>query len=252
MHLELIPLLRAQRKLYDVPRGWERFREYLALMTGDTGDMVLPLPAMNPMGKEHVSALYDTLLAIDADVVATQAVGKAGHRLEHVEGTFRVGLVVSDDAQGGWTNRYTGEFSHRFDGEALLKRGWIVPIFWTGDWVSPVQVRQVVSAAIFRTAYIRRHGWPKTLRQMLAQEGLAATFAGIAEPAFEQDELKYIRQVVEPYLDASDYPILCACLFGDEAAQSLGYRSLGLAPRAGFGLALAEARRRQEPPEASV
>jgi len=49
--------------------------------------------------------------------------------------------------------------------------------------------------------------------------------------------------VIQPYLDTTDYPTLFACLYGDEAAKSVGYPPLGLSERAGFALALEEARR---------
>ena len=46
---------------------------------------------------------------------------------------MKVGLVVADDARGGWTERYCSEFSHRFEGKALDKRGWIVGILWASE-----------------------------------------------------------------------------------------------------------------------
>ena len=65
MALSFVPLLRIQRELYAMPRGMERFREYIRTMTDqDTGDLALPLVAMNPMGKDHVPALIDEYLAL--------------------------------------------------------------------------------------------------------------------------------------------------------------------------------------------
>jgi hypothetical protein len=68
MELEFVPLLRIHRDLYRMPRGMERFRAYLKTMVdAETGDLALPLIAMNPMGKDHVPALLDTLLELQAD-----------------------------------------------------------------------------------------------------------------------------------------------------------------------------------------
>ena len=69
MNLEYVPLLPVQRDLHGVPRGPGRFREYLrTIFPGDgTVAELLPLLAMNPMGKGHVTALLDGLLAADAD-----------------------------------------------------------------------------------------------------------------------------------------------------------------------------------------
>ncbi len=75
MNLTFMPLLRVQRELYAMPRGMERFREYIKTMTdAETGDLALPLVAMNPMGKDHVPALIDEYLALGAEEIAEGAV----------------------------------------------------------------------------------------------------------------------------------------------------------------------------------
>ena len=78
---------------------------------------------------------------------------------------------------------------------------------------------------------------------MLAQEGLAGVFAG-ARPGLGADELARARGIIAPHLDTATYPEAFACLYGDAAAEQLGYRPLGLPPRAGFAVALA---RRYDP-----
>src|SRR5262245_26367395 len=114
MELEFVRLLHIQRELYRMPRGMERFQAYLKTMVdANTGDLALPLVAMNPMGKDHVPALIDRLLELRADDVGEAAVSMAGEKITDVPGQFKVGLVVSDDLRGGWTERYTSEFTHR-------------------------------------------------------------------------------------------------------------------------------------------
>src|SRR5712692_3952042 len=104
MKLEYLPLLGVQRDLYRLPRGFERFREYIRTMTDpESGDLRIPIVAMNPMGKDHVPALLDELLALDADGVAAGAVAAAAPSLADVPGEFRVTLVIADDLKGGWT-----------------------------------------------------------------------------------------------------------------------------------------------------
>jgi len=111
MKLTFVRLLQIQRDLYGLPRNMERFRAYLATMTVPaTGDLKLPLVAMNPMGKEHVPALLDEWIALGADDLAARAVAEAAIQLDRVGGEFQVGLVMADDAKGGWTNRYFSEF----------------------------------------------------------------------------------------------------------------------------------------------
>ena len=239
MKLEFVPLLKVQRELYGMPRGMERFRAYLATMIDpETRDLKLPLSGMNPMGKDHIPVLLDQYLAMDADQIAALAVADAESRLTNIRGEFKVALVLSDDAMGGWTNRYTSEFGRRFGTKAYHRRGWLEVALWTSEAPAAETVREQVLATIYRAAHIEQHGFAHTLREMLAQEGFAMAQAGCIEPALDADDLAYTREVIRPYLDTKDYSTIIACLFGDEAARSLGYAPVGLSARAGFALAL--------------
>ena len=79
MKLEFVPLLQVQRELYRIPRGRERFEEYLRMMLSeDRANVQLPpLIIVNPMAKDHVPARLDGLLALHAEGVAAQAVSEA-------------------------------------------------------------------------------------------------------------------------------------------------------------------------------
>lgn len=113
-------------------------------------------------------------------------------------------------------------------------------------------MRRETLAEIFRSRYLHDHGLPKTLRQMLLQEGLAGAFAGIAPSVAEQKAIAQTRAVIDPYRDTTHYLAAFACLYGDEAAVEVGYPPRGLPPRAGFALAIHEACRRKQPPEATL
>jgi hypothetical protein len=80
MQIEHFPLLQVQRDLHELPRGMDRFHEYLRVMVNAEGDdlELAPLVMMNPMGREHVTARLDELLALGADEIATEAA--AGRR----------------------------------------------------------------------------------------------------------------------------------------------------------------------------
>ena len=239
MKLEYVPLLQVQRELYSLPRGMERFQAYLATMVDpETRDLKLPLVAMNPMGKEHVPALLDEYLALEAEATVARAVAAAETQLAQVPGEFKVTLVISDDAHGGWTNRYTSEFGHRFQSKAYHRRGWLTGILWTSERAAVQTAREEILQTVYRDAYIEQHGFARTLHELLAQEGYALARAGCTQPALDLDELEYTREVIAPHLDTTDYPLSFACVFGDEAANSLGYAPLGLSPRAGLALAL--------------
>ena len=243
MRLDYVPLLEIQRDLYRLPRGWERFQEYLKTMIdAETRDLKLPLVAMNPMGKDHIPALLDEYLSLKADTVAEAATAEASANLTTHTGNFKVTLVITDDAMGAWTNRYATEFSHRFESKALVKRGWLAGLIWTSERPSLQAVREEILSTIYRTAHIQQHGYAASLRDMLTQEGYGMALAGIRLDE-ENEEMNYIREVIGAHLDRKDYPTLIACLFGDEAAGSLGYEALGLPSRAGLRLALYDALR---------
>jgi len=241
MRLTFVPLLQIQRDLYDLPRNMERFNAYLATMTDPaTGDLKVPLVAMNPMGKEHVPALLDDWIALGADEIAARAVADAATRLQPVSGEFQVALVIADDAKGGWTNRHFYDFSQRFHTKALHRRGWVTGLLWTSETPAAGAAREAALAGVYRAAYIEQHGYAVTLRQMLAQETYATASAGCTAPALDPDDLAYTREAIAGYLDATDQPTIMACLFGDEIADALGYPRLGFSRHAGFALALAD------------
>jgi len=238
-----LPLLSVQRDLYALPRGRDRFHAYLqTLRDGRTGDLALPLVAMNPMGKDHVSALIEQYLAMDADAIGEQVTREAAGRLPAGPGAFEATLVVSDDLKGGWTNRYASEFGHRFEAGAMLRRGWAVGILWTADTPSPAYVREAVLTAVYRAAYVSGHAPSRTLGEMLEQEGWVMARAGCTTPVLDADDLAYTRAAIAPHLAATDCATQMACVFGDACARALGYPPLGLSERAGLALALHDSR----------
>jgi hypothetical protein len=243
MQIRFESLLKIQRDLYRHPQGMDRFRHYLKTMIDpDTGDIRLPLPAMNPMGKEHVPALLDFYLSLDAEAEGARAADEAAAALAGEEGDYRAGLVVADDLKGGWTNRYFAEFGHRFEGIAMYKRNWIVALLWTSEAPSLAAVREATVTAVFRAAYVQAHGQARTLRDRLAQEGWVLARSGWDEPALTEEDLEYTRGVLAPLLESKDAGTAIECLFGDEASANLGLTRRGLGARAGLALALHDAK----------
>lgn len=243
MHIQYVPLLQVQRDLYALPRGMGRFREYLRVMIGGSEDDLdlMPLVVANPMAKDHVTARLDALLSLDADRLAAEAAADAERDVADVPGEFKASLVLADDVGGGWTNRFSSEFGSRFQTGPSLKRGWVSGVLWSSEEPSERRVRETILAAIYRTAYILRHGPARTLRDMLAQEGYAMSAANCREPVLESDDLAYTREVIGPFLDAQDMRTCIECLYGDAAGRTLGFTPRGLSDRAGLALALADA-----------
>lgn len=142
MPFEFVPLLQHQRDLYAISNGQERFQAYLATMLNAEASDVefMPMVTMNPMGKDHIPAMLDTLLAMDAETIAADAIAETSAQFTDVQGSLKVGLVVADDLMGGWTNRYTCEFSDRFELKPRLKRGWLSVVLWTSETPTLQQV----------------------------------------------------------------------------------------------------------------
>lgn len=238
-----MPVLTILRELYQKPRTMARFRDYLALLTGGTNDVVLPIGIANPMAKQQAVARLDELIALGADEIGAAAAAEAARRLAAVDLAVEIkaALVLADDVGGGWTNRYTTEAMVRFPGRGALRRPFATALVWTSASSTAEQLREEVLAAIYRVAHQHRYGLPRSLRDMLTQEGRAGVFSGAAQ-TLQPRELEAARAIIASVGDEPAYPTAFACLYGDDAAQQLGYAPLGLPARAGFEVALAEAR----------
>ncbi|MDH3592379.1 MAG: hypothetical protein OER88_10900, partial [Planctomycetota bacterium] len=104
----------------------------------------------------------------------------------------------------------------------------------------PADVVVKTKQAVFRTWWELRHGPATTVGAMMVQAGAAARFAG-RTPVLPVAALAAANDGLAPHRDATDYPTVIAALYGDEAAATLGLPPLGLPPRAGLEVGLAEA-----------
>jgi len=265
MKLDYVSLLRVMRDLHAIPpgqppdfNGKKRFKQYLrTIFEYDRKVCKLPLLlAMNPIGKDHVTALLDAYLAMDGDGIGARATAEAAARLADVPGDFKVGLVVCDDLMGGGTNRYFYEFGFRFgraiDGTRLqkapsqwIKDFWLQGVLWSSEAPTELAVWEAILMAAHRVAYTRQFGPSRTLREMLAQERQVMALAGCSGPTLDAEDIAYTRDVLMPHLDAEDMRTCMECLFGDAAARSLGFTPQGLSTWAGLALALHDARPNQ-------
>lgn len=259
MNLQYVPLLKIMRELQAIPRGQPpdfnglaRFKQYLrTIFPADENDeQLLPLIAMNPMGRDHVTGLLDELLAMDGDAIGAKVTADAAERLADAPGDFKIGLVVADDLKGAGTNRWDYEFTQRFGPEDYrlgrrrterprwMQSAWITGMLWSSEPPSERAIRDALHTAIHRAIYTQEKGPARTLRDMLAQEGQVLREAGCTTPTLEPDDLAYTREALAPLLDADDKRTGVECLFGDVAAKSLGFTPRGLSSWAGVALAL--------------
>ena len=267
MNLDYVPLLRVMQELQSIPRGqppdfngMKRFRHFVRRIfprkkNGEIDEnavYLIPLLAINPMAKDHVTALLDAYLAMDADGIGARAAAEAAARHADVPGDFKVGLIVADDLKGAGTNRYEYEFTFRFGPDRTLgslpkrsrwlKDWWLTGVLWSSESPSERAVRESILTAAHRVAYVHQHGPARTLREMLAQEGQVMAAAGCSGPTLDAEDIEYTREVLVPYLDADDMRTCIECMFGDAPARTLGFTPCGLSPWAGLALALHDAR----------
>jgi hypothetical protein len=242
--LSYVPLLQTQLEVYQVPLGLERFKAYIKTILNKNSDDIelAPLSAMNPMAKDHAKVYLEQLLELQVDSRAAKAVtdfAKNNQTLKQHD--IRVSLVVCDDAKGGWTNRYLNDFTYAFEFDKLsfLKRPWLMVPCWTGEEPSSEKIYSDTFTYLHRLAYIFEHGQAKTLAQMMQQEGFALSQANVKQ-WLSEDDLECSREVIKPWLESQEKPVQAACLYGDEAAKSVGYEPLGLSHKAGFAVALAD------------
>jgi hypothetical protein len=249
--LALLPALRLQRELLEMPPGKKRFDRYLADMLDGT-TVRLPLQAFNPMSKAHVANLLDHLLATGAEAVAAEALVEAEARLATSPLELRFCLVVVDDLKGGWTNRYFNDMGHRFEGAADLVRGFATGFVWSSEQAGSLDVREETLATVYRAAHATRFGWPSSLGERLLQEARTLRFAVARGPLLDPDDLDYSRGVLAPHLTSSHPPVVFPCLYGDAAARSVGYPPLGLSAWAGLAVARADGLAASESPERAL
>ncbi len=225
-------LLQVQRDLYDIPRGRARFDAYIeALRDAESDEMKLPLSAMNPMGHDHLPRLLDDYLALGVDALAADWIAPFAAARPSLD-AFQVALVLADDARGQWTNRWTTDFAHRFESRPLHRRKWIVGLLWSSEAATVEGAKAAIETAVQRAAYIEANGYATTLGDMLAQE--TAALQGTADSPLDEDEITYSRTVIAPHLASENQAVQMACLYGDEAAEALGYEKMGLSANAAF------------------
>lgn len=257
-HLSPLPLLQTQRDLYDLPRGFERFQTYLAAMRDGDELALPPLGIANPMARPHVAERLDALIAQGAEAAAERALAYAEARLAGVDGWVRVGLVVADDAMGGWTDRYLSEARQRFlkeyapgPGADGVRWSWTTVLLWSSEAPDNADIARETLSSVYRTLHKLRFGPPATLRALLLQEGRAAAFAG-ATPTLTGDDLELVRLELEPALERGDFATLFPLMYGDPPAAQAGIPTRGLPLRAGFELGLAEALATGDSPEEAL
>ncbi|MES1224247.1 MAG: hypothetical protein ABUT20_52620, partial [Bacteroidota bacterium] len=135
MIFKVLPVIDIMLSLYEKPRTAERFQEYLKTLQGDTkGDLIVPIGGFNPMAKEHAVSKLQELKSLNAEEIMSETLAQVNQKTSlHKAVDFKVALNLADDLKGGWTNHFTTDFDSKFKTDALVRRNFCVPVFWTSE-----------------------------------------------------------------------------------------------------------------------
>jgi hypothetical protein len=147
MRFELLPVLDTMITLYQQPADMARFQVYLSILEGDTkGGLSVPIGNFNPMAKQaYINKLHE-LAAINPEFILNNTLQQVNSQIsDHYEAdnsVFKVCFNLVDDLKGGWTNRYTTDYSSKFKIAPLFSRGFCVPIFWVSEELDEIIVKK--------------------------------------------------------------------------------------------------------------
>lgn len=225
MEFQVIPVIDKVLELYRMPLTPDRFRHYLMLLHGDTSNnLSLPLGGYNPMAKEHALDQLLILKGLGAEDIAAEALAEVNTSMtnQSMDTVIRLGLNLSDDLQGGWTNRYTSGYDSKFRINALLSRNFCTPVFWTSETFTKDIIRQRVLEYAWRTVYRQTREAPVTLEEHIAQERFVATHApAYTDPEFA--EMLTAEDMFRQHKHSGDYHTIFNFLYGSKASASLEF-----------------------------
>lgn len=227
MPFQLLPVIDKMIELYEEPIGFERFHKYITIINGNSkSNMEMPVGGYNPMAKSHVLHKLKELKALQAEDIIARVCEEVNGMVK-IRDTFKVSLTLADDLMGGWTERYSTDYSSRFKLNAMIKRHFCCVYLYTTENVSPDAIINRTKAYIHRTLYWLDHPKPATLADHIQQETAMAK-AIKSEHLLSSAEFDECRRLYDLLKTSTEYPVIFSFLYGDKAAKALGYTPLGL------------------------
>ena len=237
MTFTLFPLLDRMEEFYLLPRNRQRFETYLEMMLGpDREDIVLPIASFNPMGRDLVLGKIRELRAINAEGVAAVAIDAVNTALEEMSGpTIHLALNLVDDVGGSWSNRYTTDYTSKFDFGGTFKRNFCLPYFWTSESYTKDSIRRRCLEYLYRSVSWLKVGKPETLGQHLEQEIFVQKHLqqhhGFSTNTSMSAEVDALAQT---HFEDTNYSFIFNFFYGDSACKGLNYPTNGIKEQAGF------------------
>lgn len=228
--IHIASTLGTMREIYGLSRDGgprsERFAAYVARVEHAYG-----LSAFNPMAGAAALECVEALIALDAERLAHDAARDVATACAY-DAPITLAVVVG--SPGLWTDRLATEVEHRTTQARADGRG--LAYLWTKEPVSADDVRREATAEAVRVMWTALHPAPPTLHAVLAREGLASALAGETghdEPA--------VRDALDVLGDSAVMGEIGGVLYGDAAAEALGWQPLGIPDRGGLRWAVARA-----------
>lgn len=236
MQFRIKPVLQQMADLYRMPRDRKRFEKYLQMLQGDTkSDLVLPIAGYNPMGSDHVLTKIEALIDLQIENCIEKELEIINSSMTKTSQNqiFDVVINLSDDIGGAWTDRYASHYTNTFDFGAIARRNFCTPYFWTSELTFAMeQCRERILEAIHRTIFFVRNGSPSTLEEHVEQE--IFVHQNLNKAISSTESHREIEKFYETHKSSDDYSIIFNFFYGDEASESLGYRTYGRKPYEGF------------------
>ncbi len=244
MKYQLRPILSDIKAIYALPLS-SRFQAYLSLLQGgNPGDLALPISGYNPMAKEHIIQVIDTLEKLNAEEIMAETIAdfNSNLNLSHTDqGDIIVVLNIADDLHGAWTNRYTTDYESKFKINALVTRRFCAPYFWSSESFTRVIIATRTREYLSRTQYRLQHPHLYSLADHLHQEIYVAQTINNQAHNLDKERLRQIWQYYHAHKTSTEYDLIFNFYYGDEASRSLGYQRYGIGQTHGYDLARAVA-----------
>jgi hypothetical protein len=230
MTFELLPIIEILIDLYEKPRTFERFQEYLKTLQGDTkGGLSIPISGFNPMAKEHLLDRLKELKNLGAEQIVEEIISDFnGEKFsKNSNNIFKIAINLSDDLKGGWTNRFTSDYDSKFKINGLFSRNFCTPIFWSSENFTKDRIRERTLEYIFRAVYWLTKPKPKTLKEHLEQEIFVASQTK-SKVKFQETNFKKLEEFYKDNENTDNYHIIFNFFYGDKASASLEFPTYGI------------------------
>ncbi len=230
MTFESSPIIEKMLELYQKPRNFDRFQDYLGILQGVTkGDLAIPISGFNPMAKEHVVEKLLELKAINAEQIIADTISELNKKgIKEGNGkVFKLSLTLADDLKGGWTNRFTTDYDSKFKLNALINRHFCTPVFWTSENFDAIVIRERTLEYAFRTVHWMSKPKPKTLQAHVEQEVFVAKQIKYQSKA-ESCNVQQLDDFYKKHKETDDYSVIFNFFYGDKASEQLGFKTYGI------------------------